>query len=121
VEHRQIQLVVVKPVGALEFWIGKWLGRMVVNAVLLALAGSSVGVLYPLAVGLLPEALSSAELPRGNAMTTFCYGLGSIVGPFVPSLIMHVTIPQSLFAVAAALYIAVLLWMLRQPKHAVSA
>jgi len=90
-------------------------------AILLALAGSSVGVLYPLAVGLLPGALSSAELPRGNAITTFCYGLGSIAGPFVPSLIMHVSVPQSLFAVAAALYITVLLWMLRRPKQAVKA
>jgi MFS family permease len=69
-------------------------------------------------VGLLPDVLSSAELPRGNAMTTFCYGLGSIAGPFVPSLIMHVSVPQSLFAVAAALYVTVLLWMLRRPQKA---
>ncbi len=78
-------------------------------------AGASVGALYPLAVGLLAGALAPAELPRGNALTTFCYGIGSIAGPFVPSLIMHVTIPKSLFAVTAALYVIVLLGM-RLPK-----
>lgn len=72
--------------------------------IMLALAGASVGALYPLAVGLLANVLTSSELPRGNAMTTFCYGLGSIFGPFIPALIMHVTVPKSLFVVSAVLY-----------------
>lgn len=70
--------------------------------------GASVGALYPLAVGLLGIELTSAELPRGNALTTFCYGLGSTVGPLIPALIIHVTAPAGLFAVTAALFAAVL-------------
>jgi MFS family permease len=79
--------------------------------IVLVFAGASVGALYPLAVGLLAEVLTSAELPRGNAMTTFCYGLGSIIGPFVPAIIMHFTVPKSLFAVSAVLYVVLLLNM----------
>jgi MFS family permease len=79
--------------------------------VMLVFAGASVGVLYPLAVGLLAQVLTSAELPRGNAMTTFCYGIGSIIGPFFPALIMHVTAPASLFIIAALFYTVVLFFM----------
>lgn len=47
VEGRQIQLMVVKPVRALELWLGKWLGLMIINVVLLALAGTSIyGLLW---------------------------------------------------------------------------
>ncbi len=77
----------------------------------LVVCGASVGALYPLAVGLLGMELTSAELPRGNALTTFCYGLGSTVGPFVPALIIHFTIPGSLFAVTAGLFAVVLVLM----------
>lgn len=73
---------------------------------LLALGGAAVGALYPLAVGLLAEALTAAELPRGNALTAFCYGIGSIAGPFMPALLMHISAPASLFAVAGLLYCA---------------
>ena len=82
----------------------------------LLLAGMSVGALYPLAVGLIGERLQSSELPRGNAMITSAYGVGSILGPVVPALIMHVSVPQSLFIIAAVIYTAVLLVM-RLQKH----
>ncbi len=75
---------------------------------ILVLCGASVGALYPLAVGLLGIELTSAELPRGNSLTTFCYGLGSTVGPIIPALIIHVTVPGSLFVVTAGLYAVVL-------------
>jgi len=83
---------------------------------MLVLGGASVGALYPLAVGLLPGVLTSAELPRGNAMTTFCYGIGSIVGPFFPAVIMHVTAPKGLFVIAALLYGIVLVTMGSQQR-----
>ncbi|MBU4274182.1 MAG: ABC transporter permease [Verrucomicrobia bacterium] len=62
VEGRQIQLVAVKPVGALELWLGKWLGLMVINIVLLALTGAMI-------LGLLlwttrPSLLSEADRVR---------------------------------------------------------
>lgn len=75
---------------------------------LLVLVGGSVGALYPLAVGLLAESLHSAELPHGNALTAFCYGVGSIVGPLFPAFIMHACGPKSLFVVCAAVYATVL-------------
>ena len=76
-------------------------------ALVFAFGGAAVGALYPLAVGLLAGVLSFDELPRGNALTTFCYGMGSITGPFIPAVIMHVSMPESLFIVVAALYCAV--------------
>jgi len=39
VESKQIQLVVVKPVRAFEIWLGKWLGLLAMNAVLLFTVG----------------------------------------------------------------------------------
>ncbi len=83
---------------------------------LLVLGGASVGALYPLAVGILADFLSSEELPRGNALTTFCYGLGSIIGPFIPAVIMHITVPKSLFVVAAILYAGLFGMILLQRK-----
>jgi MFS family permease len=84
---------------------------------ILVLCGASVGALYPLAVGLLGIELTSAELPRGNALTTFCYGLGSTIGPLVPALIIHFTVPGSLFAVTAGLYGVVLVSMVVSGKR----
>ena len=47
VEGRQIQIMVVKPVNALEIWLGKWLGLMVINLALLMLAGALIyGLLW---------------------------------------------------------------------------
>jgi hypothetical protein len=42
IEECQIQVVAVKPVGRWQIWLGKWLGIVSLNAVLLALAGGSV-------------------------------------------------------------------------------
>lgn len=42
VENNQLQLVAVKPVRALEIWIGKWLGLMAINLALLAIAGAAI-------------------------------------------------------------------------------
>jgi hypothetical protein len=39
---RQLHLVMTKPVSATELWLGKWLGLLVLNACLLAVAGTSV-------------------------------------------------------------------------------
>jgi MFS family permease len=104
-------LAVVYGVGTIVF-IGILLfPAYMTSTLLLLLAGVSVGALYPLAVGLIGEVLSSSELPRGNAMTTFAYAIGSIIGPLLPALIMHVTIPKSLFVVAAILYIVVFVIM----------
>ncbi len=82
-------------------------------AAALLFAGAAAGALYPLGVGLLGLLLKPGELPRGNALTTFSYGIGSIAGPFVPALIMHIAPPKSLFVVSAALYAAAVLVMSR--------
>jgi len=83
----------------------------------LVFGGASVGALYPLGVGLLAECTDPGELARGNALTTFCYGLGSIAGPFFPAVIMHVLgAPVSLFVVAACMYLLVFVWMFGQPR-----
>src|SRR5512133_3335815 len=42
VEDCQIQMVVVKPVARWQIWLGKWLGVLSVNAILLTLAATAV-------------------------------------------------------------------------------
>ncbi len=42
IEECQIQVLAVKPIARWQIWLGKWLGIMSLNAVLLALAGASV-------------------------------------------------------------------------------
>jgi ABC-type transport system involved in multi-copper enzyme maturation permease subunit len=42
VEECQMQMVAVKPIARWQIWLGKWLGLLLLNATLLALAGSSV-------------------------------------------------------------------------------
>jgi hypothetical protein len=42
VEECQMQVVVVKPIARWQIWIGKWLGLISLNAVLLALAGAAI-------------------------------------------------------------------------------
>src|SRR6185369_15685461 len=45
VEECQMQMVAVKPIARWQIWLGKWLGLLMLNAALLALAGGSVFVL----------------------------------------------------------------------------
>src|SRR5262245_15404425 len=42
IEECQMQVVAVKPIARWQIWLGKWLGLMSLNAVLLALSGGSV-------------------------------------------------------------------------------
>src|SRR5580658_5271829 len=42
VEECQMQMVAVKPIGRWQIWLGKWLGLLSLNAVLLALAGAAI-------------------------------------------------------------------------------
>ena len=57
VEECQIQMVAVKPISRWQIWLGKWLGILAVNAMLLALAGGLVyGTLQWRARQLSPDA-----------------------------------------------------------------
>src|SRR3954447_4011323 len=42
IEECQIQVLAVKPVARWQIWLGKWLGIVSLNAVLLTLSGASV-------------------------------------------------------------------------------
>ena len=42
IEECQLQVVAVKPISRWEIWLGKWLGLLLLNACLLAIAGGSV-------------------------------------------------------------------------------
>src|SRR5882724_3081979 len=56
IEECQIQVVAVKPIARWQIWLGKWLGLISLNAVLLALAGGSVyGLLLWRATKLPPD------------------------------------------------------------------
>ena len=47
IEECQIQMVATKPIARWQIWLGKWLGLMLLNGVLLALSGACVyGMLY---------------------------------------------------------------------------
>src|SRR5205085_7091678 len=55
VEECQIQMVAVKPIARWQIWLGKWLGLLMLNAALLALAGASVYALLVWRSHRLPE------------------------------------------------------------------
>ncbi|MDD5679070.1 MAG: hypothetical protein PHW60_13945 [Kiritimatiellae bacterium] len=59
VSGRQMHVLVTKPVHAAEIWLGKWLGLMTINLVMLGLAG---GLMY----GLLRWTTRSAVLSAGD-------------------------------------------------------
>jgi hypothetical protein len=42
IEEKQIQLSVAKPVRRFQIWLGKWVGLLIVNAVLLAVTGVAI-------------------------------------------------------------------------------
>ncbi len=54
IEECQIQVLATKPIPRWQIWIGKWLGIMALNAVLLALAGGCVYGLLMFRAGRLP-------------------------------------------------------------------
>ena len=55
VEECQLQMVVVKPIARWQIWIGKWLGIMLLNTILLAASGAAVYALLMWRVSHLPE------------------------------------------------------------------
>lgn len=56
IEECQIQVVATKPIARWQIWLGKWLGILSLNAVLLAISGASVfGLLQWRATKLPPE------------------------------------------------------------------
>lgn len=57
VEECQIQMVAVKPIARWQIWLGKWLGLVTLNAVLLAVAGACVFGLLKWREQKLPAAL----------------------------------------------------------------
>src|SRR3954468_12407733 len=42
IEEAQLQMVAVKPISRWEIWLGKWLGIMTLNAILLSASGAAV-------------------------------------------------------------------------------
>lgn len=54
VEECQMQMVTVKPISRWQIWIGKWLGILGLNAMLLALAGAAIFVLLQWRASRLP-------------------------------------------------------------------
>lgn len=55
IEESQMQMVAVKPIARWQIWLGKWLGLISLNAVLLAIAGLSVFILLQWRATKLPE------------------------------------------------------------------
>src|SRR3954464_2717024 len=42
IEEAQMQMVAVKPISRWEIWLGKWMGIMTLNAILLSISGAAV-------------------------------------------------------------------------------
>src|SRR6476646_7451814 len=42
IEECQMQVVAVKPIARWQIWLGKWIGLLALNAVLLAISGASI-------------------------------------------------------------------------------
>jgi hypothetical protein len=56
IEECQIQVVATKPIARWQIWLGKWLGIVTLNAVLLAISGACVFGLLQWRASKLPEA-----------------------------------------------------------------
>jgi hypothetical protein len=56
VEEAQLQMVAVKPVARWEIWLGKWVGIMLLNAMMLTVAGGAVFLLMNWKAKRLPAA-----------------------------------------------------------------
>jgi hypothetical protein len=54
IEESQMQMVVVKPIARWQIWLGKWLGILMLNAMLLAVAGTAIFGLMQWRAGKLP-------------------------------------------------------------------
>jgi len=72
IEECQVQVVAVKPVARWRIWLGKWLGILSLNAVLLALSGACVfGLLQWRAAQLAPDVQKTLReqilVARGSA------------------------------------------------------
>jgi len=72
IEECQIQVVATKPIARWQIWLGKWLGIVLLNAVLLALAGACIfGLLQWRATKLPPDEQaklrSEVLVARGSA------------------------------------------------------
>ena len=91
--------------GIPAFILVPFTSQYIALILLFVVCGASVGSLYPISIGLLADVLTPTELPRGNAMTTFCYGLGSVLGPVATAFVMHFIGVSSLFFVAGFVYI----------------
>ena len=55
VEECQMQMVAVKPIARWQIWLGKWLGLLSLDAVLLALAGAAIFFLLQWRADRLPD------------------------------------------------------------------
>lgn len=76
VEECQIQMVVVKPIARWKIWLGKWLGIVSLNALLLALSGGAVYGLLLWRAGQLNEGQqyvlrNEVLVARGSAREAF--------------------------------------------------
>src|SRR5271154_216767 len=54
VEECQLQMVTVKPISRWQVWLGKWLGILGLNALLLTLSGAAIFILLGWRAGHLP-------------------------------------------------------------------
>lgn len=55
-EEAQMQMVAVKPIARWQIWLGKWIGILMLNAMLLAVAGGAIFGLMSWRAGKLPAA-----------------------------------------------------------------
>jgi MFS family permease len=70
-------------------------------ALLFLWSGVAAGI-YPVALGMLGDRFSGGELVGANAAMIICYGIGSLVGPPLGGLALHLWSPHGLIVWLAA-------------------
>jgi hypothetical protein len=99
IEENQMQLVAVKPIARWQVWLGKWVGIVSLNAVLLALAGACVLVLLEWRARGLPPAqqkiLRNEVLVARGSMKEEPPDLEPIVDRIFQQRIKEVPVPQT--------------------------
>jgi len=70
IEDCSIQMVAVKPIARWQIWLGKWLGILLLNITLLALAGGTVYGLLHWRTARMERALAQARLAKDDTTAT---------------------------------------------------
>lgn len=90
--NRNKLLMTLTILGGTTFLLADWfVSNTIVMIVLFLIAGIFIGSLYSLGVGYMTEITPVKLLPAGNLMCGIAFSLGSMLGPVLGGIIIHIS------------------------------